>query len=270
MPPSLDELLELALCAAREAGEITLRYFQKNPAVEIKADRSPVTIADRESEHLLRQRIEERFPDHGIVGEEFGATREHSPYRWLLDPIDGTVSFIHGVPLYGVMVGLEHEGEPSLGVVHFPALGETLWARRGGGAWWNGKRVRVSDVARLEDATLLLTDAKGFAAVGLDAAFQRLRAATELERTWGDCYGHAMVATGRAEIMLDAMLNEWDACPLVPILEEAGGRFTDWTGARTVRVKNGIASNGLLHNAVLRLVTEGQGSTGTPSSRSAL
>ena len=255
MLPSLDELLELALSAAREAGEITLRYFQKNPAVETKADHSPVTVADRESERLLRQRIEERFPDHAIVGEEFGATREGSRYRWLLDPIDGTVSFIHGVPLYGVMVGLECDGEASLGVVHFPALVETLWARRGGGAWWNGKRARVSDVARLEDATLLFTDAKGFDPVGLGAGFERLRAATKLERTWGDCYGHAMVATGRAEIMLDAILNEWDACALFPILEEAGGRFTDWAGARTIRGRNAIASNGLLHDAVLRLAT---------------
>ncbi len=253
---SLDELLDLALSAARDAGEITLRYFQKNVVVETKADRSPVTVADRESERLLRQRIEQSFPDHGIVGEEFGATREGSPYRWLLDPIDGTVSFVRGVPLYGVMVGLEHEGEPSLGVIHFPALGETVWARRGGGAWWNGRRARVSDVAHLKDATLLVTDANGFAGAGLDVGYQRLRATVKLERTWGDCYGHVLVATGRAEIMLDAILNEWDACAPLPILEEAGGRFTDWAGTRTIRGRNAIASNGLLHDAVLRLVSE--------------
>ncbi len=251
---SLDELLDLALSAAREAGEVTLRYFQKNPTVETKADLSPVTIADRESERVLRQRIEQRFPDHGILGEEFGAVRETATYRWMLDPIDGTLSFIHGVPLYGVMVGLEHAGEPSLGVVHFPALGETVWARRGGGAWWNGRRATVSNVARLADATLLTTDLGGFAPAGLDTAYQRLRAAVKLERTWGDCYGHMLVATGRAEIMLDPILQEWDACALLPILEEAGGRFTDWRGSRTIRGGNAVSTNALLHDAVMRLV----------------
>jgi len=253
-PLSLDELLDLALSAAREAGEVTLRYFQKNPAVETKADLSPVTIADRESERVLRQRIEQRFPGHGILGEEFGAVRETSGYRWMLDPIDGTLSFIHGVPLYGVMVGLEHAGEPSLGVVHLPALGETVWARRGGGAWWNGRRARVSDVARLGEAALLTTDVTWFAAAGLDAAYQRLCASTKLQRTWGDCYGHMLVATGRAEIMLDPILDQWDACALLPILEEAGGRFTDWRGSRTIRGGNAISTNGALHDAVMRLV----------------
>jgi histidinol phosphatase-like enzyme (inositol monophosphatase family) len=252
--PSLDELLDLALSAAREAGDVTLQYFQKNPAVEIKADLSPVTIADRESERVLRQRIERRFADHGILGEEFGAVRESAIYRWMLDPIDGTASFIRGVPLYGVMVGLEHAGEPSLGVVHLPALGETVWARRGGGAWWDGRRATVSKITGLEDAALLTTDVKGFAAVSLDAAYQRLRAAVKFERTWGDCYGHMLVATGRAEIMLDPILDQWDACALLPILEEAGGRFTDWRGSRTIRGGSAISTNGLLHEAVMRLI----------------
>lgn len=255
-PPSLDELLDLALSAAREAGEVTLRYFQKNPTVEIKADLSPVTIADREAERVLRQRIEQRFPDHGILGEELGAVREKAPYRWMLDPIDGTESFIRGVPLYGVMVGLEHEGAPTLGVVHLPALGETVWARRGSGAWWNGRRAKVSAVANLADATLLTTDLRGFAAVGLELAYQRLRAAVKLERTWGDCYGHMLVATGRAEIMLDPILDQWDACALLPILEEAGGRFTDWRGSRTIYGGGAISTNGLLHDAVMRLLAE--------------
>ncbi len=252
--PSLDELLDLALSAAREAGEITLHYFQKNPVVETKADLSPVTVADRESERLLRHRIEARFPDHGILGEEFGPVRERAAYRWMLDPIDGTLSFIHGVPFYGVMVGLECTGEPVLGVVHLPALGETIWARRGGGAWWNDRRATVSDVSRLAHAALLATDLKAFAAAGLDAAHQRLRAAIKLERTWGDCYGHMLVATGRAEIMLDPVLDEWDACALLPIVEEAGGRFSDWQGARTIRGRSGISSNALLHDAVMQLL----------------
>lgn len=252
--PWLDELLEFALAITREAGQLTLGYFQRGVSVERKADSTPVTIADREAEQLLRQRIAERFPDHGIIGEEFGEANPVAPYRWLLDPIDGTQTFIRGVPLWGVMVGLEHEGDPVAGVVHFPALHETLWARRGGGAWCNGQPARVSTVARLEDATLLMTDVRAFPTFGKQAEFERLRTRAKFERTWGDCYGHALVATGRAEIMLDPLLNEWDACALLPILEEAGGHFVTWQGRRDVRGRSGIATNGALFDEVLRVM----------------
>ncbi|MGH9796086.1 MAG: histidinol-phosphatase [Candidatus Acidiferrales bacterium] len=261
---SFDQMLDLALTAAREAGEIALRHFRASVHVETKADRSPVTIADREAEDCLRRRIEARFPEHAILGEEFGAVREGSAYRWLLDPIDGTQSFIRGSPLWGVMVALEHEGESQMGVLHFPALAETVWARRGGGAWWSNsvqpgfgeRRARVSSVARLEDATLLYTDPRGFAPAGREEEFQKLRRATKFERSWGDCYGHALVATGRAEIMLDPVLHEWDACALLPILEEAGGSFTDWRGARTTRGGSGVSTNGALFGAVQKLLRE--------------
>lgn len=256
--PTLDELLELALEAARDAGEVALRYFERDVHVEWKSDQTPVTVADREAEKLLRAKIEERFPGHGIVGEEFGVVRDHAPYRWILDPIDGTQSFIRGVPLWGVMIGVEQDGESVLGVVHFPALRETVWARAGGGAWWNGKRARVSSVARLDDATLLTTDTRLFGEPGFRTAFDRLRARVKFERTWGDCYGHALVATGRGDIMLDPIMSEWDACALLPILEEAGGRFSDWRGARTVRGGNAISTNGLLFDAVISVV-QGEG-----------
>ncbi|HET7852897.1 MAG TPA: histidinol-phosphatase [Candidatus Methylomirabilis sp.] len=252
--PTLDELLDLALAAARESGEVALRYFTRDVQVEVKSDQTPVTVADREGERLLRAKIEGRFPGHGIVGEEFGVVREHAPYRWILDPIDGTQSFIHGVPLWGVMVGVEKNQEPVLGVVHFPALKETVWARVGGGAWWNGKRASVSRVARLEEAALLTTDLRLFVDQRLRAAFDRLRARVKFDRTWGDCYGHALVATGRADIMLDPIMNEWDTCALLPILEEAGGRFSDWQGARTIRGGNAISTNGLLFDAVINVV----------------
>jgi len=252
--PSFDELLEFALATAREAGQVALGHFHTGVAVERKADATPVTIADRETERLLRQRITERFPEHGIVGEEFGTAGATAAYRWLLDPIDGTQTFIRGVPLWGVMVGLELEGDPVVGVVHFAALHETLWARRGGGAWWNGKPARVSEVARLEDATLLMTDVRGFPAFGKQAEFERLRTRVKFERTWGDCYGHALVATGRAEIMLDPILNEWDACALLPILEEAGGHFVTWEGRRDVRGGSGVATNGALFEEVIRVM----------------
>jgi histidinol-phosphatase len=260
--PTLDELLELALSAAKAAGEVALHYFQRTVAVEWKSDQTPVSTADREGEKLLRARIEARFPDHGILGEEFGPVRAHAATRWLLDPIDGTQSFIRGVPLWGVMVGVEREGVPVLGVVHFPALNETVWARTGGGTWWNGKRARVSPVARLAEATLCTTDIRLFEAAGLRAAFDRLRARVKFERTWGDCYGHALVATGRADIMLDPILSEWDACALLPILEEAGGRFTDWRGVRSIRSGNAIATNGLLFDAVINMVQSAEGGQG--------
>lgn len=257
--PTVDELLDLALAAAQDAGEVVLGYFQRDLAVEQKSDETPVTVADREGERRLRARIEERFPEHGILGEEFGIVRAEAPYRWVLDPIDGTQSFIRGVPLWGVMVGLEQQGEPLVGVLHFPALQETVWARRGGGAWWNGNRAAVSPVARLEEATLLMSDPRTFQPVGQQPALERVRARTKLERSWGDCYGHALVATGRADIMLDPIMSEWDACPLLPILEEAGGRFSDWTGARTVRGGNAISTNRLLFEAVIALVRDSTG-----------
>jgi len=267
----LEEFAEFATGLAQAAGEITMHYFQKLPAVEYKADRSPVTVADRESESLLRQRIEKRYPAHGILGEEFGMTQPEAELRWLLDPIDGTESFIRGVPLYGVMLGLvmmtrggadtgNHRvrpyegGDPLVGVVHFPALRETVVAWRGGGCWWNRVRAHVSGVARLEEATLLTTDRLGLSAAGKRAAYEELRRRVRTERGWGDCYGHVLVATGRAEIMLDPVLHEWDAAPLIPILEEAGGRFTDWKGRRTISGGDGFATNGALYEEVLGVV----------------
>ncbi len=258
---SYPEYAEFAEAAARAAGEITLRYFQKLPGVEFKPDSSPVTVADRESERLLRSLIEERYPDHGILGEEFGMARPEAPLRWLVDPIDGTQSFIRGVPLYGVMLGLVERrpgspaaDDPVAGVVHFPALRETVTAWRGGGCWWStstGKtRARASHVSRLEEATLLVTDTSGLLRGAKRAGYELLRTRVKIERGWGDCYGHALVATGRAEIMLDPELHEWDAAPLMPILEEAGGKFTDWRGQRTISGADGFATNGALYEKV--------------------
>jgi histidinol phosphatase-like enzyme (inositol monophosphatase family) len=271
------EYAEFAEAAAKAAGEITLQYFRTmlggegghtGPPLQIqyKEDSSPVTTADRESETLLRSRIEKRFPEHGIWGEEYGLTRPEAAMRWMVDPIDGTQSFIRGVPLYGVMLGLVERGaegteDPVLGVVHFPALGETVTAWRGGGCWWSrgaGKvRARVSQVARLEDAVLLTTDPVGLLRGEKRAGYEWLRARVRMERGWGDCYGHLLVATGRAEIMLDPELREWDAAALIPILEEAGGKFTDWKGRRTISGGDGFATNGALFEEVRKAVANG-------------
>lgn len=257
----LAQMTDLALRAAREAGQIALRYFQTKLHVESKKDDSPVTIADRECEQFLRAAIARQFPAHGICGEEFGMANPDAPVRWWLDPIDGTQSFIRGVPVFGVMVGFEHAGDAVLGVVDFPALGETVWARRGGGAWWTvrgeTRPAQVSATRTLAEATLLYTDPKGFAPAGKAHAFERLRSAARFERTWGDCYGHALVATGRADAMLDPVLNAWDACALLPILEEAGGHFVDWNGKAGIHGASGISTNREIHSEVMRVLREG-------------
>ena len=251
--------LEFAIDVARRAGERTLRHFREGVRTETKADATPVTEADREAERLCRELIEEAFPADGILGEEYGEQRPGARRRWIIDPIDGTRSFVRGVPLYGVLIALEIDGEARLGVIHFPALAETVAAARGLGCWCNGSRARVSQIDRIDRALLLSTDAESFAAEGHGDRWRHLASSVELARTWGDCYGHALVATGRAEAMIDPVLAAWDAAPLQPIIEEAGGVFTDWQGRATHRGGAGIATN----RALAAAVREALGVTGS-------
>ena len=250
----LKELLEFAVVLARGAGDITLDYFRKQPETSTKSDGSYVTIADREAEAYLRKHIGERFPDDGIVGEEEGETEGRSGRRWILDPIDGTFAFVHGVPIYGVLIALEIEREMSVGVVNLPALGEIVSAATGCGCFFNGEATRVSSTARLEDALLLCTDFRAAAYHGFGRAVDFLQRTAKTSRTWGDCYGYVLVATGRADVMLDPVMNLWDCAPLLPIMEEAGGTFTDWRGVRTVDGGNAIATNKLLFDEVMQLI----------------
>ena len=250
----LKELLEFAVVLARGAGDITLDYFRKQPETSTKSDGSYVTIADREAEAYLRKHIGERFPDDGIVGEEEGETEGRSGRRWILDPIDGTFAFVHGVPIYGVLIALEIEREMSVGVVNIPALGEIVSAATGCGCFFNGEATRVSSTARLEDALLLCTDFRAAAYHGFGRAVDFLQRTAKTSRTWGDCYGYVLVATGRADVMLDPVMNLWDCAPLLPIMEEAGGTFTDWRGVRTVDGGNAIATNKLLFDEVMQLI----------------
>jgi histidinol-phosphatase len=251
-------LLEEAVGWAREAGHRTLHWFRTGVVAERKADSSPVTVADREAELFLRDRIAGRFPDDGILGEEFGEARPGARRRWILDPIDGTKSFVRGVPLYGVLLALEEpdaDGAPmvTLAVLHFPALDETLTAARGAGAWFNGARARVSRVDRLDEALLLTTSAAPPPAERRPG-WDRLAAAAGVVRSWGDAYGHALVATGRAEIMVDPVLAPWDVAPLSLALEEAGGVFTDFDGRSGHRVTSGVATNAALAVEARRLL----------------
>jgi histidinol phosphatase-like enzyme (inositol monophosphatase family) len=255
----IDPRLQLARKAAREAGEITLEYFRRDDlVVQRKGDDSPVTAADRAAEEHLRKRIARNFPDDGILGEEFPETAGTSGYRWILDPIDGTKSFIHGVPLYGTLIGVEHEGQSLVGVIHIPALDESVHAAKGRGAWYvSGSRepepARVSTRASLAESLFLTSEVRSFDEHDRRAAYDRLQAACRLTRTWGDCYGYLMVATGRADVMVDPVMSIWDAAALAPILEEAGGTFTDWQGRPTIHSGEGIGTNGHVLAEVLSI-----------------
>ncbi len=250
----LRELEHTAEELARAAGEVALGYFGTRIGIETKADGTPVTIADRETENLLRAEIQRRHPEHGIFGEEHGEVRSGAPVRWILDPIDGTKSFVRGVPLWGVLIGIEVEGEPVVGVVHLPALGETVTAARGLGCRWNGEPCSVSTESRLDRSLVLTTDETTFHGHPGEAGWRALAAAARITRSWGDCYGHVLVATGRAQVMVDPVLAPWDAAPLLPILTEAGGCFTDVSGEPTIHGGSGVSSNPALHPRVLKLL----------------
>lgn len=237
-------LMEAALEAARRAGDRALKFFGRSVPVDLKADGTPVTEADREAERVAREWIESRFPANGILGEEHGAVRPEAPRRWLVDPIDGTKSFIRGVPLWGSLVAVVEADRVLAGAAFYPALGERLTAAPGAGSWWNGVRCSVSGVADLGRATVLTSDERFEGRPAWRDGWLRLAASVALSRSWGDCYGYLLVATGRADVMVDTVLSPWDAAPLVSIIEEAGGVFTDWDGHRSFGGGSGaIATN---------------------------
>lgn len=250
----LDVFLDVALEAAFAAGQATLAHFRTGVAVEAKADATPVTAADRAAEAILRDRLRRAFPGHGIVGEEEGADRPESSHVWWLDPIDGTKAFVRGVPLYAVLVGLAIEGRIEVGVAHFPALGETVYAASGRGTRLNGRTVRVRDTEALADAYVAFTDAGSFARHGRADAWRRLRAATAYQAGWSDAYGHALVACGRLELMLDPVMNPWDAGPFPVLLREAGGRFGDWSGRETIHGGEALSTTERLWPQVAALI----------------
>ena len=259
---STDDLtarLEFAVRIARHAGQHTLRYFrQAELSVDVKADNTPVTVADREAEQLLRTRIAEQYPADGVIGEEFGELAGTSGYRWILDPIDGTKSFVSGVPLYGTLIGLERGGRCDLGVIYLPALNECVYAATGQQAWYvQGDaapvQARVSQKATLAESVFCTSEVRIFDGLGRRGAFDALQAAAWTSRTWGDCYGYLLVATGRAELMVDPAASVWDAAALQPILEQAGGTFTDWTGNPTIFSGEGLATNGQVLDEVLTI-----------------
>jgi myo-inositol-1(or 4)-monophosphatase len=247
----LEKIHRAAIEIVRIGGKHTLNYYRDELKVERKKDHSPVTIADRETETLMREEIKKRFPDHGIVGEEHGRYQPESPIQWILDPIDGTKSFIHGVPFYTTLIGVLYEKEPVCGVIFAPVLDELCEAAKGKGARLNGKSCLTGNCDSLQKATFLTTDVTTAADAGLDEPMRTLIYKARLHRTWGDAYGHMMVAAGRADIMFDPKLNIWDAAPLLPVLKEAGGIFCDINGKETIYGGNGISCNRGLIKEVL-------------------
>jgi len=252
---SLRAYLDFAIETAFLAGRLTLGYFQTDLRPDYKSDHTPVTLADRQAEELIRARIAKQFPAHAIVGEEFGATDSgHATHRWIIDPIDGTKSFARGVPLYAVLLGLEIEGQVQVGVAYCPAMNDLVAAATGEGCWWNGRRAHVSAVTELKNAYLLHADAGNFDKHQRASEFARLRAATYARAGGGDAYGYMLVATGRAEVMLDPIMSVWDNGPFPPILREAGGYFGDWQGNATIYGNEALATTQDLLPEVLRVI----------------
>lgn len=251
----LDTLMDFAVRTAERAGGITMSHFGE-VATERKRDGSEVTVADRESERFILGALAEAFPEDGILGEEGAAVDSRSGRRWIVDPIDATRSFSSGVPLFGVLIALEDQGRPVLGCCHLPALGETLVAASGAGAWRNGSRVRVSQVDDWAEARVVTSGLeywRDWATPEGRAGWERLIAGARFGRTWGDCYGYVLVATGRAEIMADPAAGApWDFLPMIPILAEAGGRFSTLGGAPVRAWSTALATNGHLHETAVK------------------
>jgi len=262
----LEERLELAVAIAREVGDLTMRYFRTTDlVVDRKADNSPVTRADKEGELLMRERLAAACPDDAIIGEEHEDKLGTSGYQWYLDPIDGTHSFVHGVPLFGNMMALEHADQAVLGVLVFPAAHELIYAGAGLGAWWatdvvdgrsavDLRRARVSTTSSVQGAAFSTTGLEAYEEAGRVDVLARLATSGADTRAWSDCYGHLLVATGRVDVMIDAAMNVWDNAPLMPIVLEAGGRFTDLNGVATIHGAGAVSSNGLLHDVALALL----------------
>lgn len=259
---STGQHLEAALAFAREAGELTLGYFGGS-AFEVtkKRDGTEVTTADRGAEELLRNRIEAAFPEDGILGEEFDEKASSSGWRWVLDPIDGTFSFVCGVPLYGTLVACEFGGQTQAGVIHMPALGETVYASEGGGAWHvpsigdTPVPARVSAMAELRGATVCTTSHDYFAQTKLESALRLIYERAGHTRGWSDCYAHLLAATGRIDAVVEPVLHPWDIAPMQIIYPEAGGAVSDWSGRTGSQHATGVAGTPGVHAELVGLLS---------------
>jgi histidinol-phosphatase len=245
---------ETAVAVAQKAGRLALGYFDQGLAVEWKSDQSPVTRADREAERLLRTALLEAYPNDAFLGEESGGHKGTSGFRWIIDPIDGTRSFVRNIPIWATLVGLEYNDEPIAGVCVLPAMNQTFRALRGEGAYRDDRRIRVSDVGEMSEAMMFYSSISWFVEAGKRDEFLNLAVQTQRQRGFGDFYGHILVAQGSGEFMVEHGVHSWDVAALLPIVEEAGGRFSDWNGMRSIHTTDVIASNSRLHEEALRLL----------------
>jgi|SRR5581483_6357035 len=253
-PAQLNHFLSVARRAALKGGQRALKYFRKNVSVIKKVDRSPVTRADREAERVIRGIVGKAFPSHQLCGEEFGwDENQRSDFKWWIDPVDGTRQFIRGIPFWGTLIALEFKGEVVAGVIHHPAISMTLWAGKGLGCYADGKKVRVSKIPDLKGGTLtyggLRLTPKSYRKKLTD-----LIATCYDDRGFGDCFGHSLVIQGRVEVMLDPVVKPYDVAAIKICVEEAGGKFTDLSGKKTIYGGNALSSNGLVHSTILRAI----------------
>ncbi|MHA2423506.1 MAG: inositol monophosphatase family protein [Candidatus Thorarchaeota archaeon] len=247
------EFLEFAKSVSVNAGNLTLKYFGNLQDIEWKSDDTPVTVADREAESYIRVQIQSKYPSHAIIGEEFNDKETDSDYKWIIDPIDGTQSFIRGVPFYSVLLALEYQGTPIVGVIHIPPLKETVSAATGHGCYYNGKKCTVSDTSTLAKAWVQVTDYADLKRRRPEFAIRLLERAYSC-RTWGDAYGYLLVASGRADVMIDPIMAPWDIAPLGPIIIEAGGIFTDLDGNANLMGESSLACNKELHDEIMNIL----------------
>lgn len=256
--------MDFAVEIAREAGAMALKYFQKDLlSVEMKGNGTPVSEADKAAEAHLRERILKEFPGESLIGEEHGV-EGNGDIIWILDPIDGTESFIRGVPLFGNLIGLEIGGEMAVGVANLPGIGEMVYAAHGLGAWWvnrdhkldSPRRARVSSTAYMQDAMTCFSGANYFRQNNRMRLYDEIMRRSGNTRGWGDCYGHVLVATGRVDATVDPYMEIWDSAALLPIVQEAGGKFTDFSGAPNIRGRSAVATNSVLHDQYMKLIRE--------------
>jgi myo-inositol-1(or 4)-monophosphatase len=250
----IKELTDFIHSLAERSGQVIKPYFTKaNIAVEIKEDQTLVTQADREAEAVMRDLIRKAYPHHGILGEEFGPENTSAEFVWTLDPIDGTIAFVRGCPLFGTLIGLLHAGEPLLGAIHHPLLNQ-LCVGNNTETTVNGRAVQLRETLQLSEAMLLTTDMASIAQYQRKEGFEKLLGQTRLFRTWGDCYGYLLVASGGADIMLDPIMNPWDIIPLIPIIQGAKGLITTWSGTEASRGSSCVVANKELHPQVLEVL----------------
>ena len=260
----MDEILSTAIEAAKAAGEIARHYFRTNLSVETKADRTPVTRADRECEARITEILSTHFPDHGFLGEELGERPGNIDARWIIDPIDGTKNFIRGIPFFATLIALEEAGEITAGVMYAPALDDLLYARKGQGAFVqsaseNARRVHVSDVEQLPDAMLIHGGLNDLKTRPCWQPFLSLVDATSRQRGFGDALGHSVVICGQAEVTLEPEIKPWDVAPTKILVTEAGGRYSDFAGNPSIYTGTAVISNGRVHDEVIAIL---QGKTG--------